>query len=73
MTAPTPVTKETAPEVVDFMLLTDAARMLGYSRQNCHRLADKGHFKTLQSLGNGTVYIVARAEVEAMKEERDQR
>ena len=72
MTAPEMVTKSSCPEVTEFMLLTDAARMLGFSRQNIHRRADMGHFKTLKSLGNGTVYIVDRAEIEAMKEEREQ-
>lgn len=69
-TAPPLVTKETCPEMTDWMLLTDAARELGYTRQNAHRLADRGKFSTLQSLGHGTVYVVNRAEVEAMRQDR---
>jgi hypothetical protein len=70
MTTTELVTKETCPEMQDWMLLTDAARELGYTRQNAHRLADRGKFQSLQSLGHGTVYVVSRAEVMAMKQSR---
>lgn len=70
-TAPELVTKETCPEMTDWLLLSDAARELGYTRQNAHRLADRGKFQSLQSLGHGTVYVVSRAEVESMKEARE--
>ena len=64
------VTKETCPEADDIMLLTDAARVLGYTRQNAHRQADRGVFTSLRSLGQGTVYIVSTDEVRDMLETR---
>lgn len=71
MTTAPEVTKTSCPEMTEWLLLSDAARELGYTRQNAHRLADRGKFQSLHSLGHGTVYVVSRVEVDAMKESRE--
>ena len=52
---------ETLPQIAEWMSLPDAADALKLSRQQVHRLASSGEFKTLSRIG--TYVVVDSVEV----------
>lgn len=59
--------RDDIPVVPDLITLSEAAALLGKSRQNVHVMAAKGRFTTLARLGSDQpIFVVSRAEIENM-------
>lgn len=58
------------PELEGWVTFTEAAGILGISRQRFYQLAESGAVETARRLGARPTYIVREAEVEGMKEQR---
>lgn len=50
----------------DWIVLSQAARILGMSRQNVALMAHRGKFQSLHTIAQGTMYVVSEAEVLGM-------
>lgn len=55
----------------DWIILSQAAKILGCSRQNANLMMHAGKFTSLCTIAQGTVYIVSEKEVLGMKALRD--
>ena len=60
---------ENVPVLEEWINLTEAAEILGLSRQYVNKIAEKT-FKSLHKLGNSPALVVRRSEIEAIKERR---
>ena len=55
------------PALEDWIPLTEAADLLGLTRQGVHKKASAGELKTLRRVGDrSAVYVVRRSEIEGM-------
>ena len=60
------MTEATIPELEGWLTITEAADMLGISRQHSWRMAvaSPPKWKTVHKIGTSGVYVVQRSEVE---------
>jgi predicted DNA-binding transcriptional regulator AlpA len=59
-----------APRLDEWMTASQIAESLGITRQSVNRMMNEGRFKTLHRLGERPIFIVSRAEIEAMAASR---
>lgn len=62
-----------APTLEGWVTASDAAELLGMSRQAFNRKMHRGDFTRLRTLGSKPIFVVARDEVEAAARERNGR
>ena len=60
----------TLPILDDWVSLTEAAQLLGFSRQHAYKLAQDRAFHTLRRVGTAHIAVVSREEVKNMAEKR---
>lgn len=58
------MTPENAPELKGWVTASQAAELLGISRQSVNRMINRGEFTTLHALGERPVYLISRTEVQ---------
>lgn len=63
-------TPSEAPELEGWVTASDAADIMGMSRQAFNRKLHRGDFRTLKMLGSKPIYVLKRTEVEKAAEER---
>ena len=59
-----------APALDGWVGLTEAAEMLGISRQHCWRMATRKKWASLHRVGSSDVYVVSLEEVEQKRSRR---
>lgn len=55
------------PVLEGWVAITEAAELLGFTRQYCYRLAQHGYFDSLRRIGKSATFVVSTGEVEAKK------
>lgn len=61
------------PVLQEWISLTEAAEILGLSRQYVNKKASLGTYKTLHRLGNSPSLVVRRKEIEKIRDKRTAR
>ena len=55
--------QDAVPRLTGWITLPEAAKLLGFSRQYCYRLAQNEKFKSLHRIGESSTFVVSEAEV----------
>ncbi len=55
------------PVLDGWVTITEAAGILGFTRQYCYRLAQNGYFDSIHRLGESATFVISTAELEAVK------
>jgi uncharacterized membrane-anchored protein len=58
------------PMLDGWVNLTEAAELLGITRQHAYKVASNGGFKTLHKIGHQPQFIIASQEVDSIKADR---
>jgi len=59
------------PVLDGWVAITEAAHILGFTRQYCYRLAQNGYFETLHRLGESATFVISREELDAKRSLRE--
>lgn len=63
-------TPEEAPDLTEWITCTQAADILGITRQSVNRMVNAGEFKTLHRLGERPIFVLKKGEVDKMSTTR---
>lgn len=67
-----PLSQNTDIPVLDgWVAITEAASILGFTRQYCYRLAQNGYFETLHRIGESATFVISREELDAKRTLRE--
>ena len=61
---------ENIPKLPGYVNITEAAEILGISRQQMYREARRGDFKSLRQVGTKSFYVVGTEELEQVLQRR---
>ena len=56
---------ESIPVLSGWVAITEAAKLLGFTRQYCYRLAQNGYFDSIHRLGDSSTFVISTAELDA--------
>lgn len=59
------------PALDGWVAITEAASILGFTRQYCYRLAQNGYFDSLHRVGESATFVISREELDAKRSLRE--
>lgn len=55
------------PVLEGWVAITEAAEILGFTRQYCYRLAQNGYFESIRRVGKSTTFVISTEELDSKK------
>lgn len=55
------------PALEGWVAITEAAKILGFTRQYCYRLAQNGYFESLHRIGESATFVISTEELASKK------